>query len=109
MHDIVRAPAESLHGLADPAPRLHEIAFAGERPPRQASTEACDETSRDTALAHALDGDRGARRTNQPSRERELLARAVPSAPIPDTRRRAVRVEIVPAVVSTKSLSHAWS
>jgi hypothetical protein len=109
MHQIVCTPTQSLHGVADPPARLQEIAFAGERPPGQASTEAYQEPARDTALSHALDGERGTGRTNQPSRERQLLARAVPSAPLPYTRGRAVCGQIELAVVSTKSLSHARS
>jgi hypothetical protein len=107
VHLVVRVPAQSLHGASDPASRLQEIAFAGERPPRQAPTEACHEPARDTALPHALDGERSTARTNQPSRERQLLARAVPSAPIPHTHGRAVCRQIELAVDSTKSLSHA--
>ena len=75
-------PARST-ACAEPAARLREIAFAGQRPPREAAAEAGEQRAGDRALTKPLQRQRAAADADQPARHRQLFARAVPPAVAP--------------------------
>lgn len=106
---IIGPPAKPLDRAAEPPAGLAEIAFTRERPPRETAAEARQKAAGHASLPQPLHGKRGAARTDQPPRERDLLARAVPSTPIPDADRCSVRRQIELAVDSTRDLRHAQS
>src|SRR5262249_40988267 len=83
VHEIFTAPAGALHNLAIPSPRLREVAFAGECPPGEAAADASEHSANDRFLAKALYCERGTADADQPARDRQLLARAVPTATLP--------------------------
>jgi hypothetical protein len=103
VHEIVVVHPRLDHAREE-APRIRQIAFAGERPPREARAEAAEQRTHHRLLSKALDRQRAAADADQPARERELLARAVPPTLVPDAGRGAVSREVQSFTV--RSLSH---
>ena len=58
-HDrIAGGPWRAVDQSQEPFARLREIAFAGERPPRESAAHAGERAAGPRALAHALNGER---------------------------------------------------
>ena len=106
MHQIIGPPAKAFDGVTKPSARARQIAFTGQRPPREAASNAGQNAADDVSLAHALEREHAAADADEPSCERQLLTRAVPATPVPDADRRAVRPEIESAVRSSSAFSH---
>jgi hypothetical protein len=106
MHEIIGPPAEALYGVTKPSARARQIAFTRQRPPREAAAKTGQNAADDVSLAHSLEREHAAADSDEPSRERQLLTRAVPAPPVPNADRRAVRREIESAVRSSSGFSH---
>src|SRR6202035_86565 len=101
VHQIIGPPAKAFDGVTEPSARARQIAFTRQRPPREAAAKTGQNAADDISLPHSLEREHAAADADEPSRERQLLTRAVPATPVPHTDRRAVRREIESAVRSS--------
>jgi len=99
VNQILAPPSGAFEYGGVPAPCVGEIAFARDRPPGEAAADTGEQRSADAFLPHALQGERGAAESHEPPRQRELAARAIPAASIPDAFRRAMCSQVQSACV----------
>src|SRR5437016_12158185 len=87
-------PWRTLEYVREPSTRLRQIAFAGECPPREGPPDTREHAARGRPLPYTLDGERPSTDADEPARQRQSFATAVPAPSFPAAGRCAMRFQV---------------